>query len=187
MLSIDLSRRATLGRISRKKLDPQDRIASIGRDIHIYAKDYVFYDNCADPFEGKQVEVYLFVGESTRRIMTIQLCKKVGDTYSVDLVKIDSKFQGFKLAPKVYKKLVRAGITLVTGGMQSAGGQYIWSQLVGTKGIQMSAFNCGLERSPRVLHDVYRNEHENRVEVEGHDAWSLSDYNRWGFVMTKAA
>jgi len=185
MQEVAVEKRSVLGSISRKKLDPQDRIGRI-RDMHIYAKDFAFYDYSRE-FEGKQVEVYLFGDTYTRRIMTIQLKKEVGETYSVDMVKIDSKYQGFKLAPKVYKKVVQAGITLVTGGMQSPGGRYIWSQLVDAKGIQMAAFNCGLQRSPRVLHDVYRNEYENRVEVEGHDAWSLSDYNRWGFVMTKAS
>ncbi len=185
MFGVDVEKRARLGTISRKRLDPADRIGRI-RDIHIYAKDFVFYDDSSE-YAGKQVEVFLFDESYTRRIMTIQLKRQVGDTYSVEMVNVDSKYQGFKLAPKIYKKLVQRGITLVTGGLQSRGGQYIWSQLVDAKGIQMSAFNCGLERSPRVLHDVYRNEHENRVEVEGHDAWSLSDYNRWGFVMTKAA
>jgi hypothetical protein len=148
MFGVDVEKRARLGTISRKRLDPADRIGRI-RDIHIYAKDFVFYDDSSE-YAGKQVEVFLFDESYTRRIMTMQLKRQVGDTYSVEMVNVDSKYQGFKLAPKIYKKLVQRGITLVTGGLQSRGGQYIWSQLVGTKGIQMSAFKLWTrEVSPR--------------------------------------
>jgi len=50
--------------------------------------------------------------------------------WSVDLTRVDIRFQGYGLVPKLYRYLIsKLNITLQAGSMQSPGGRMIWAQL----------------------------------------------------------
>ncbi len=179
-----------LSTISVQNLPKDELVATLGKgSVQVYMKDCCFEAEEGEDFSGKWVVVVRTSETSDRyqQIMDMQLREVFPGTYAIAMVQTDSRFGGFKLAPKVYAKLVKSGgINLTTDKLQSPGGQYIWSQLVGLEGVQVSGYNCSMTRRPRVLHEVYRNETINRLEVEGYNAWVDSDSNNWGFVMTKS-
>lgn len=190
MESIEFKPVRRMGSISLDQLPKDELVGTLGRGtVQIYMKDCDFEAEDGEDFSGKWVVVVRTSGTSTRcqQIMDMQLREVFPGTYAITMVQTDSRFGGFKLAPKVYSKLVKSGgINLTTDKLQSPGGQYIWSQLVGIEGVQVAGYNCSMTRRPRVLHCVYKNETVNRLEVEGYNAWVESDSNNWGFVMTKS-
>ena len=60
------------------------------------------------------------------------------ESYEISMVQIDSKYQGFGLAPKIYRYLMKKiGITLKAGTQQSLGGRFIWNELAKYKDVQV--------------------------------------------------
>ena len=59
------------------------------------------------------------------------LClSKWNGAWHVDLVEVDSRYNGKKLANKLYRFVLKTlGITLMAGSSQSVGGRYIWNTL----------------------------------------------------------
>lgn len=83
-----------------------------------------------------------------KRVMNIQL-SKYKNSWHVDLVRVDSKYQGNNIAPKIYAYLIkRLNIVLKAGKLQSAGGRRIWASLSKIKGVQMYA----MDRQANVYH-----------------------------------
>ena len=69
----------------------------------------------------------------------LSLSKRNG-AWHVDLVSVDSRYKGKKLANKLYRFLMKPlGITLMAGTSQSVGGRYIWNTLAKDKGITVYA------------------------------------------------
>tara|TARA_Y100000310_G_C20188340_1_gene581349 strand:- start:53 stop:574 length:522 start_codon:yes stop_codon:yes gene_type:complete len=65
---------------------------------------------------------------------------KVNGAWHVDLVEVDSRYKGKKLANKLYRFLMKTlGITMMAGTAQSAGGRYIWNTLAKDKDITVYA------------------------------------------------
>jgi len=57
------------------------------------------------------------------------LSKRNG-VWHVDMVEVDSRYKGKKLANKLYRFLMKTlGITMMAGSSQSVGGRYIWNAL----------------------------------------------------------
>ena len=55
---------------------------------------------------------------------------KVNGAWHVDMVEVDSRYKGKKLANKLYRFLMKTlGITMMAGSSQSVGGRYIWNAL----------------------------------------------------------
>ena len=55
---------------------------------------------------------------------------KWNGAWHVDLVEVDSRYKGKKLANKLYRFVLKTlGITLMAGSSQSVGGRYIWNTL----------------------------------------------------------
>jgi len=76
-----------------------------------------------------------------QRVMEITL-SKYKDSYHVELARIDSKYQGHGIAPKVYKYLMRKlGIILKAGNQQSPGGRYIWAKMASMAGLDVFALD----------------------------------------------
>jgi len=76
-----------------------------------------------------------------KRIMEIQLSRKK-NSYIVDISRIDSKFQGFGIAPQVYRYLLRKlSIVLQAGEVQSPGGRSIWARMADMSGINLMALD----------------------------------------------
>ena len=64
-----------------------------------------------------------------RTVAYLGLSKKNG-AWHVDLVEVDSRYKGKKLANKLYRFVLKTlGITLMAGSSQSVGGRYIWNTL----------------------------------------------------------
>ena len=64
-----------------------------------------------------------------RAVAYLGLSKKNG-AWPVDLVEVDSRYKGKKLANKVYRFLLKnLDITRMAGSSQSVGGRYIWNTL----------------------------------------------------------
>ena len=64
-----------------------------------------------------------------RAVAYLGLSKKSG-AWHVDLVEVDSRYKGKKLANKLYRFVLKTlGITLMAGSSQSVGGRYIWNTL----------------------------------------------------------
>ena len=69
----------------------------------------------------------------------LSLSKRNG-AWHVDLVEVDSRYKGRKLANKLYRFLMKAlGITLMAGSSQSVGGRYIWNTLAKDKAVTVYA------------------------------------------------
>ena len=122
-------------------------------------------------------------GNKAQRAMFLTLREQRENVYAVEMVRVDSKYQGFGLANKVYKKLMdKYGISLITDEYQTPGGQHIWYKMFETKGIQVHAVKGNGKRTPRVLHEVKRDDISSRLQVEGADAWYEAETNKWAFV-----
>ena len=64
-----------------------------------------------------------------RTVAYLGLSKRNG-AWHVDLVEVDSRYKGKKLANKLYRFILKTlGITLMAGSSQSVGGRYIWNTL----------------------------------------------------------
>lgn len=189
MYLAELEKSEDLGTISVSNLHLDSYVASVGA-THIFMKPCEFVHR-KDPegYEaGHWIECVQFVPhcQEAHRVMWMQLTKEIGNVHAVSMVRIDPKFQGFGLAPKVYEKIIKeTNISLATDECQTPGGQYIWSQLVGKRGIEIAAFKSKLRRAPRVLHPVVRGSDVSRVEVCGEYVWGSEGKNDWGFVMYK--
>jgi len=82
------------------------------------------------------------------RVMSIHLTKSRArlfkDSYEVSMVIIDSKYQGYGLAPKIYRYLMKkVGITLKAGNCQSYGGRSIWNELANYKDVEVVGSKSG--------------------------------------------
>ncbi len=74
-----------------------------------------------------------------RSVAHLSLSKQNG-AWHVDLVEVDSRYKGKKLANKLYRFLMKTlGITMMAGWAQSAGGRYIWNNLAKDKDITVYA------------------------------------------------
>ena len=74
-----------------------------------------------------------------RAVAYLGLSKKSG-AWHVDLVEVDSRYKGKKLANKLYRFVLKnLEITLMAGTTQSVGGRYIWNTLAKDKGITVYA------------------------------------------------
>ena len=74
-----------------------------------------------------------------RNVAYLGLSKRNG-AWHVDLVEVDSRYKGKKLAHKLYRFLMKTlDITLMAGSSQSVGGRYIWNSLAKDRNITVYA------------------------------------------------
>ena len=74
-----------------------------------------------------------------RYVAYLGLSKRNG-AWHVDLVEVDSRYKGKKLANKLYRFILKTlGITLMAGSSQSVGGRYIWNSLAKDRNITVYA------------------------------------------------
>jgi len=177
------AKRFSLGKISKKEgIVPENWVCKIGAlDLYCYA--YELYD-VGKTDTGWWLELVQHgKGRKMQRAMFLTLRNHRENMYAVEMVRVDSKYQGFGLANRVYKKLMdKFGISLITDEYQSPGGQHIWYKMFETKGVQIHAIKGTGKRTPRVLHEVRQDDVSPRLQVEGADAWSEAETNQWAFV-----
>ena len=74
-----------------------------------------------------------------RKAASLALSKRNG-AWHVDMVEVDSRYKGRRLATKLYGFLLKTlDITLMAGSSQSIGGRYIWNSLAKDRGITVYA------------------------------------------------
>jgi hypothetical protein len=74
-----------------------------------------------------------------RSVAYLGLSKKNG-AWHVDLVEVDSRYKGKKLANKLYRFVLKTlRITLMAGSSQSVGGRYIWNTLAKDRNVTVYA------------------------------------------------
>jgi hypothetical protein len=176
-------KRFSLGKIAAKGgITPENWVCKIGAlDLYCYAYENHDEDKTDS---GWWFELVQHVeGKKAQRAMFLTLRNHRENMFAVEMVRVDSKYQGFGLANKVYKKLMDDfGISLITDEYQTPGGQHIWFKMFETKGVQIHAIKGNGKRTPRVLHEVRQDDVFSRLQVEGADAWSEAETNQWAFV-----
>ena len=74
-----------------------------------------------------------------RKAASLALSKRNG-AWHVDMVEVDSRYKGRRLATKLYGFLLKTlDITLMAGSSQSVGGRYIWNSLAKDRNITIYA------------------------------------------------
>ena len=74
-----------------------------------------------------------------RNVAYLGLSKRNG-AWHVDLVEVDSRYKGKKLANKLYRFVLKTlDITLMAGSSQSVGGRYIWNTLAKDRSVVVYA------------------------------------------------
>lgn len=63
------------------------------------------------------------------------------NSWIATFTRIAEKYRGKKLAPKIYARLVRKGLNLISDSTQSDGGQKIWRDLASRPGVFVYAFS----------------------------------------------
>ena len=183
MFLANTAKRHSLGKIKEGgEISPDNWVCKIGA-LDLYCYKYEEYDK-GEQKNGMWLELVQHgKGKKAQRAMFLTLREQRENLYAVEMVRVDSKYQGFGLANRVYKKLMdKLGISMITDEYQTPGGQHIWCKLFETKGVQVHAVKGNGKRTPRVLHEVKRDDVSSRLQVEGADAWSETASNRWSFV-----
>ena len=99
-------------------------------------KNIVVYDRA----RTKRIRNWDGEMETHCRIVAELGLSKWNGAWHVDLVEVDSRYKGKKLANKLYRFVLKTlGITLMAGGVQSAGGRYIWNTLAKDRNITVYA------------------------------------------------
>ena len=177
------AKRYSLGKISQNDgIVPDNWVCKIGAlDLYRYEYELTDVDGSSTGWWFELVQHGK--GRKVQRAMYLTLRNHRENMFAIEMVRVDSKFQGFGLANKVYKKLMdKFGISLITDEYQSSGGQHIWYKMFETKGVQIRAINGTGKRTPRVLHEVRQDDISPRLQVVGADAWSEAESNQWAFV-----
>lgn len=101
-------------------------------------------------------------------VMQLWLYEERENIYSITMVRIGPQYQGFGLAPKVYKFLMRKmGIKLMTATLQSPGGQAIWWEMA-RSGVKIS----GITYRGRKVFDVEPDTDQKRMISHEIDLWN---------------
>jgi len=106
-----------------------------GYDIHCTKSGRKMTVNVYDRKKFKTVG-----DELHHRYVTYMGLSKRNGAWHVDLVEVDSRYKGKKLANKLYRFILKTlEITLMAGSSQSVGGRYIWNSLAKDRNITVYA------------------------------------------------
>lgn len=97
---------------------------------------------CRDRSYSNLRDIFGIKTKSYDRIMTLDLeqsrSRVFKKSFEVSMVNIDGRYQGFGLAAKVYRYLMKkTGVTLKAGSQQSIGGRAVWNELAKYKDVQV--------------------------------------------------
>ena len=106
-----------------------------GYDIHCKTTAREMTVNVYDRKKFKNVD-----DEVHHRFVAYLGLSKRNGAWHVDLVEVDSRYKGKKLANKLYRFVLKTlGITLMAGSSQSVGGRYIWNTLAKDRNVTVYA------------------------------------------------
>jgi hypothetical protein len=146
-----------------------------------------------DDNEGKflQMEIctdnnslgYLFgrKSKSYNRVMLLDLEKSRSrlfkNSYEISMVAIDGRYQGFGLAAKIYRYLMKkTGITLKAGSHQSIGGRAIWNDLAAYKDVQVVG-----KRSNEFIDMEAGEDQEMSTGIEGINCYDSGTFSAYAY------
>ena len=157
-----------------------DRICKVKLD-----DDYTYLGNIGNLMlyaymdDATEILVRLLVESDTRShtcVGLVDLLQDFDDVYSVGMVRIAKEYQGFNIAPRMYRMVMKKlGIAISTQNCQSPGGQSIWSRMFSRKDIQITAYRRG-KRRPSKTYPVYFDETEGRLDGEQYTIWDGSNW-----------
>ena len=134
---IDLSKGVNLGFEEKEGLLIGRRW---GYDIHCEKAGREMTVNVYDRKKFKTVKALWEDDEVHYRFVAYLGLSKRNGAWHVDLVEVDSRYKGKKLANKLYRFVLKTlGITLMAGSSQSVGGRYIWNTLAKDRNITVYA------------------------------------------------
>ena len=111
-----------------------------GYDIHCEKSGREMTVNVYDRKKFKTVKALWEDDEVHHRYVAYLGLSKRNGAWHVDLVEVDSRYKGKKLANKLYRFVLKAlDITLMAGSSQSVGGRYIWNTLAKDRNITIYA------------------------------------------------
>jgi len=133
------------GRQKLGKFKPDNRYEKIGsyKGLSVWLAQEDRFMNVQICCEKRSNIARLFGNKASYdRVMTVDLEKSRArlfkDSYEISMVLVDSTYQGYGLAPKIYRYLMkRMGITLKAGTQQSYGGRSVWNDLAKYKDVQV--------------------------------------------------
>jgi hypothetical protein len=142
--------------------------------------DIVIYSYSTD---GEEYLIRLCLdtgGRSMTCVGVLDLAKDRRGIYSVMMVRIAKEYQGFNIAPKLYRMAMKKlGISISTYSCQSLGGRSIWTRLFQLKDVQIAAYRRG-SGTPRKVYPVYFDEYHNRLEGDKETIWK--ETGNWELV-----
>ena len=111
-----------------------------GYDIHCEKSGREMSINVYDRTKFKTVNMWDGTDEVHHRYVAYLSLSKQNGAWHVDLVEVDSRYKGKKLANKLYRFVLKTlGITLMAGSSQSVGGRYIWNTLAKDRNVTVYA------------------------------------------------
>lgn len=113
-------------------------------------------------------------GRSMTCVGVLDLAKDHKGVYSVLMVRIAKEYQGFNIAPKLYRMVMKKlGISISTYNCQSLGGRSIWTRLFQLKDVQIASYRRG-SGTPRKVYPIHFDEYHNRLEGDKETIWKES-------------
>ena len=111
-----------------------------GYDIHCERSAREITVNLYDRKKFKTKKFKTVADKIEHRLVAYLGLSKRNGAWHIDLVEVDSRYKGKKLANKLYRFVLKTlGITLMAGSSQSVGGRYIWNTLAKDRNITIYA------------------------------------------------
>ena len=134
-------------------------------------------------YDEDQLFIELVEDTGRRKVPVVAVIDLIEDfkgVYSVKMVRIAKEFQGFDIAPKLYRLVMRQlDVAISTLGCQSPGGQSIWTRMYKFRDVQINAYRRGSRRPSRLYH-VIPDLNLNRLDL--YDEKSIWDNDEWELV-----
>jgi hypothetical protein len=111
-----------------------------GYDIHCERSAREITVNLYDRKKFKTKKFKTVADKIEHRLVAYLGLSKRNGAWHIDLVEVDSRYKGKKLANKLYRFVLKTlDITLMAGHCQSAGGRYIWNTLAKDRSVVVYA------------------------------------------------
>lgn len=117
-----------LGSFRKNELNGYDKLGNLGKtEVLVLVRPKYIH-----------VEGSLNDGNAYRHVFELVL-RQVGEkVYTIDMIAFDNKYQGFSIATKLYKMVMKKlGIILEAGQSQSPGGRGLWCALSKVPGVEV--------------------------------------------------
>jgi hypothetical protein len=170
ILDNTLDWKVKLNSIKVSELNDSDVYIKLGKIgiLDVYMESYAESAPYIHVMDCRRKGAYAICAMETTLVKERSLFRR--KTYGTQITKIDDRYKGYDLAPKLYAFLLRTlpNFMLVSGESHSVGGRSIWNRLCNESGISVYAVN------PRTK-EYYPCEYGDEGEVESEVAIYASD------------